>query len=234
MRRLMNTKSVLVLVVGVLGGAVLVHFWGPSSPKASSSGLMGEIPSRVEASGGRGDASGATGGPAFINLETVYNSCKQTKGCDVEIGKLRQDLVTRYDPDRKALEEIQQVGNTKDPNSKEWADLKKEFDAKNQELQRKLEPDFREINSRSLKAHERIYTLIRTCSAKVAKERGFSMVIADIEEPHVVLAGESARAYDEAEQGYVARMKRKTLLYANPAADLTQAVLDAVNAEPGS
>ena len=233
MRRLMNTKTALVLVVGLLGGFALFRFW--DSPHAPASPQAGQIPvpARAEAAS-EAKANASSQAVAFIDLESVYNKCKQTKAFDLEIDRFRKDASQRLEHDQNDIRKQEEQSKNRDKAAPDWAKLETEYRARMQEYNTAAAPVWLDLNQRTLKTRKRIYTLIRDCTARVAKEKGVAMVLADIEEPDYVLAGTSADDYDKALRDYSMKMHRKQVLYAAPGTDLTQTVLDAVNAEPGS
>ena len=233
MRRLMNTKTALVLAVGLLAGVALFRFLEPphmpAAPTRDGGGRI-PVPAPAEAGSDR-DASRAV---AYIDLESVYNRCKQTKAFDLEIDKFRKEASQRLEPLQAEIEKLKEQLKNLDKDVPAAAALEGQYRAKVQEYNKAAEPEWLDLGQRSLKTRKRIYTLIRDCTAKVAREKGVSIVLSDIEEPDYVLKDTTADAYEQALRDYSMKMHRKEVLYAAPGTDLTQAVLDAVNAEPGS
>ncbi len=116
--------------------------------------------------------------------------------------------------------------------SPERADLEAKIRQNQEESLRLSEPWERDLQRKQLKERERIYRLIQEVTARIAKARGFEMVVADIEEPHANFNSESSRDLKNALDEYAFKIQRKTVLYVSREVDLTAAVLEAVNAEP--
>ena len=234
MRRFMNKRSALMalLVVALLGAALALGGRGrkpSSSVPDPSSAPRPPASAPAEAVAADGAATSRVG---FIDLETVYNTCKQTKAFDLEVEKFRQEASQKLEPLQKELDQLKELGKNLDPNSADGTALGDKFRAKRKEYEKAAEPEWRDLNGRSLKTRKKIYTLIRTAVAKVAKARGIDLVLADIEEPEIVQRGDSADALDAALREYSMKMQRKAVLYGAREVDLTSAVLEAVNSEP--
>ncbi|GEM_PF-6467980 len=226
----MNTKSVLVLVVGLLGGAVLFHFLNPSRGTASAPHSRGDVlPSRAEAASGSGSSR-----IAFVDLTTVFGSCRQAKALEVSLNQCKsqggEQLKAMHDEGAKLEEQLKNLSK----DAPERVAMEAQLRQKAQEYALAAEPWERDLAKMRLKGREKLYTHARTVIERLAKERGFDLVISDIEDPHPNLGGTSSEEIIQAFDSYAAKTYRKTVLYAGREADLTQAVLDVMNAEPGS
>lgn len=226
----MNNRTLLtaLLVVALLGaGWVLGHRQNPANPATS-----GQPAAEAEAAEGAGMGSKV----GFVDIESVYNSCKQMKAIDLEIQQYvdqgQKEIAPQMAPLQQDLKRLKEKIEMLAESAPERKPLEEEFLAKQRKLGTLAEPWEKDLNLRKLKARERLYTLIRTCSERVAKARSIDLLVADIEDPHADLSGESARAVDAALGLYSVKMMQKRVIYAAKSADLTAAVLEAVNAEP--
>lgn len=166
----------------------------------------------------------------FVDLETVYNSCKQSKAVAAEITKFREEGARQLKPMRDEIERLEERLKDLADAAPERAKLAAEVSAKQREYLIASEPWSMDLNKRLLQARVRIYMLIRDAVARVAKARGLELVIADIEEPSADLNGTSAREFDNALDSYTGKIHRKTVLFAAKEVNLTAEVLEAVNA----
>ncbi len=229
-----RTVTVVLLASGLILGLFLLNrgagLGGRPGPSPGQPAEPSTAPS--EAVAGDAPALASSSRVAFIDLETVYNSCRQTTAFDVEVEKFKLEAGKKMEPLHKELMKLDERIRILAKDAPDRPDLEAQFRAKQKDYDSAAEPEWRDLNQRSLKTRERIYTTIRACVAKVAKARAFDLVLADIEAPHVILKSETAEAYDAALREYSVKMQRKAVLYGAREVDLTAPVLEAVNAEP--
>ena len=204
---------------------------GPSSQPPAHPGAESLTAAR-EARASDSAIPPAGGRIGFIDLETVYNTCRQSKAFEAEMIKFVKEGRTQLDPLEKELKRLQEQHQMLAATAPERADLEKQLRQKKGEYDQASEPWERDLNRKQLKERERIYRLIRELTARVAKARGFDLVLADIDTPHPNFSAESSRDLVEALAEYSLKVQKKAVLYGAREVDLTEAVLEAVNAEP--
>lgn len=220
---------VLALVVAAFAfGRMKGGTPSPAPGHAASDPLTG--PREARASDAGVPAGGCRVG--FVDLQTVYNSCKQSKAFELEMTRFVKEGRLQLDPLEQSLKRLQEQYQMLAPSAPERADLEKQLRQKKDEYDHASEPWERDLNRKQLKEREQVYRLIREVTARIAKARDFDLVLADIEEPHPNFSAETSRDLNEALADYSIKVQKKAVLYASREMDLTAAVLEAVNAEP--
>jgi outer membrane protein len=200
----------------------------PAPGRPAAAPLPG--PREAQASGPELPSGGCRVG--FVDLQTVYNSCKQSKAFELEMTRFVKEGRLELDPLEQSLKRLQEQYQMLAPSAPERADLEKQLRQKKDDYDHASEPWERDLNRKQLKERERVYRLVREVTARVAKARNFDLVLSDIEEPHPNFSAETSRDLNEALADYSIKVQKKVVLYASREMDLTAAVLEAVNAEP--
>lgn len=226
----MNRTLAIVLVVALAASAYLMGRSQPGRP-AGGAGPLPPVTGTSEANAS--DAAVGEGSRVgFVDLQTVYNTCKQAKAFEVEMRAFGEEVKKQVEPIEMDLEKLRERLQLLGPGASDRAALEDQVKAKLRERDRLAEPWYRDGARKQLKKRSELYDKIREVTGRVAKSRGLEVVIADIEDPHPNLGAEDLERLDMALKDYTERIHRKRLLYGAKSVDLTQAVLDAVNAEP--
>ncbi len=229
----MNTKTALLLVLGVLAGVALVHYAKPTppsgSPAASTARPAVDLPAPADASDSRAPAR-----IAYVDLATVFVSSKQAKALEAELSKCKAQGFDQLKPLQLEGDKLGEQLKNMAKDAPERPALQTQFEQKAREYAQIAEPWERDLAMKRFKGREKIYVLARSTIERIAKERGVDMVLSDIEDPRPDMTGANSEQVIQAFESYMGKVYRKSVLYSGRDADLTQPVLDAMNAEPGS
>ncbi len=163
----------------------------------------------------------ATGRVAAIDVAAAFNEYQRQKDLTEEMNKLRKQLDEENRARLQKIDAKQKELDMLDPNDPAYVKRMRDLLAMQIEYKNWFDLKQAELSREVSVWTGRIYREITQAVEQVAQREGFDVVVYQQELPPASLDPEELKT----------RIRNRSVVYVNPAADLTQAALDKLNAD---